>query len=492
MGSKRIKWTPEKVIEEIKKLDASGEGLYVRNVTEVNLALLKAGKRYFGSWETAITSAGFDYEEVKQRGKREGSQKISAGRQKYYNSPEYLKKQKREATQSLQQLHRENPYLTYSFLYENHNALLSMLYKHYNSIDEAMIAAGIDYAEIKKETSRRRWTDESIKKEILALIEKGEPLNASYIIDNHRQLYRACVEYLGSWGSALDMVGVDYSEIKELKRQETTENSTLYTKAYVLGKLMEIKEKGLPLSKKTINEHKRSLEDACYNRFGSIKKAIEAAGYSYEEELKEAEQLWLIRQREVQMKWTREAVIEEIKRLYEQRVPMNKSHLQSYNQSLYDGAMNRFGSWGDAIEAAGIDYESIREDSRDASYCGRLFEDLLDKLLVEIGISYEKYNHKTYNPDYTLNNNVWMDAKLSQWTVYASKTIDRYKEHCRYLTIIYMRGKRGEISDEVIQSNVRLISVHKLIKQLPKHREKCYIIEINEIERYLNKIEDWQ
>ncbi|MGP4070659.1 hypothetical protein [Halobacillus sp. B29] len=491
MSSKRIKWTPDKVIKEIVKLDDKGEGLYVRNVTKVNLALLKAGRRHFGNWENAITNAGYDYEEVKKRGKREGAQKISKGRQKRFNSTEYLEAQKSEAILSLIQIHKENNNLTYSFLYENHGSLLAMLYKHFNSIENAMEAAGIDYANIKKVTSRRKWTDDSIKKEILKLLENDEPLYVSYIINQHRQLYRACVEYLGSWGNALDMIGVDYPRIKEIKRQETIENSTLYSKTYVLKNLYEIKEKGLPLSRKTIREHTSGLEDACYNRYGSLKVAIEAAGYNYEDELEVAEQIWLVKQREVQMKWTIESVLAEIQQLYEQEIPLYKSHIQSYNQSLYDGAINRIGSWSKAIEKAGLDYDKVREDSRDASYCGYLFEDLLDELLIETGISYSKYDHEKYNPDYTLRNGVWMDAKLSQWTVYASNTIDRYKYHCRYLIIIYMRGRRGEISDQIIKSNVRLISVHKYIKQLSQHRQQYYLTEINKIESHLEKIEDW-
>jgi hypothetical protein len=120
-----------------------------------------------------------------------------------------------------------------------------------------------------------------------------------------------------------------------------------------------------------------------------------------------------------------------------------------------------------------------------------LFEKLVDELLIDIGVVYEKYEHERWNPDYILHNNVWMDAKLSQWTVFESNTIERYKEHCRMLTIVYMRGRRGEISDIIIDKNVRLISVYKFIKQLPKYKQKKYHEAISEIKTILHEFEMW-
>lgn len=54
-----------------------------------------------------------------------------------------------------------------------------------------------------------------------------------------------------------------------------------------------------------------------------------------------------------------------------------------------------------------------------------------------------------------------------------------------------MRGRRGEIDDEIICPKVRVISVEKFIKQLPKYKQKIYYDEINEIKILLNEFEDW-
>jgi len=57
-------WDEERVIEEILDLDKHGESLAPSKVPPT---LLRAAYRYFGSWEQAITAAGFDYSTICQR-----------------------------------------------------------------------------------------------------------------------------------------------------------------------------------------------------------------------------------------------------------------------------------------------------------------------------------------------------------------------------------------------------------------------------------------
>ena len=488
----RIKWNKKKVIEEINALADSGEGLYTRNVTRVNNSLLKAARRYYGTWEKALTKAGFDYEAVKRQGREEGSKRISDGARERYLNDDYIAKQKESIKERLRTMHHENPLLTHSYLLENGNGILAMIHKYFGTIEEAMKEVGIDYGEIKKKTTRRKWSDEHIVEQLEKIIRNNEPLNVAYIIERHRQLYRSCVEYLGSWDKALALVGVDYASIKEEHRERMKSMATQYSKEYVISELHQMKKSDVPLTRKWIKARSESLYDACYNRFGSLQMAVIAAGFDYVEEMEKAKSLWLQRQREVQMKWHKEAVVYEIKLLHEEGNLLSSSFIRNMHHSLYDGAVNRFGSWGLAIEAAGFAYDEIREDSRNASYCGRLFEDMVDELFLELGVVYEKYAHEKYDPDYVFDHNVWADAKLSQWTVYSSDTIENYLKHCRYLIIVYMRGRRGEVGDRCELPNVRFISVFNYIKQLPKYRQLYYSKEIERIDDILKTFEEWK
>ena len=486
-----IRWNKEKILEEIKKFHESGESLHTRNVQRKYNPLLKAAKRYYSTWEAAVSLAGFNYEEIKKKGREEGSKLISQYAQSRYTNEIFIAEQREKILKEIEVLYRENNMLTYMDIRKNNSGLISRMIKYFGSIANAMREAGINYDDIKKQKAIRKWTLDKIKSEILSIKENGEPLNVNYIIANHRQLYRATVSHLESWGNALGIVGIDYQKIKREVIERGKENSILYTKEYVIKELINMKRMGLILSQKYVLEYNSALIDACYNRFGSLKHAIEIAGFNYEEELGLAREEWLKRQRDVQLKWTEEKVIEKIIMLSDKGIPLSKSYMQNNYQSLYDGANNRFGSWGKAVASAGLNYEEFREDRYKASYCGQLFESLVDELLEDLGVEYEKYKHVRWNPDYVLRNGVWMDAKLSQWTVYGSKTLERYKEHCRLLTIVFMRGRRGEISDEMIDKNVRLISVYKFIKQLPRYKQVKYYNKIDEIEKLLSDFEFW-
>ncbi|MGG0847904.1 hypothetical protein [Peribacillus simplex] len=487
----KIRWSKEKVLEEINSFHEKGESLHSRNTQRKYNALLKAAKRYYGSWESAVSLAGFNYEEIMKIGREEGSKLISKAAQSRYNNEYFIAEQREIIVKEIQTLYKENNMLSYGDIRKDNSGLISRMGKYFDSMATAMNEAGINYDEIKKQKAIRKWNTETIKSEILRIKENGEPLNASYIIKNHRQLYRAIVSHLDSWENALSLVGIDYQKIKSEVIERVKEKSTLYTKEFVISELNNMKRNGLILSQKHVKEYNSALVDACYNRFGSLQNAIEEAGFDYDEELALAREEWLKSQMKVQLKWTEEKIIDEILKLDRNDIPLSTSYIKNNYRSLYDGANNWIGSWGAAVTAAGLNYDEIREDRYKASYCGQLFEKLVDELLIDIGVVYEKYEHERWNPDYILHNNVWMDAKLSQWTVFESKTIERYKEHCRMLTIVYMRGRRGEISDIIIDKNVRLISVYKFIKQLPKYKQKKYHEAISEIKTILHEFEIW-
>lgn len=59
-------------------------------------------------------------------------------------------------------------------------------------------------------------------------------------------------------------------------------------------------------------------------------------------------------------KWTKSKISEEIKFLHQKGVPLNSSFIQKNHSGLMSGAKNEYGSWEKAIENAGLNYESIR------------------------------------------------------------------------------------------------------------------------------------
>ncbi|MDP3789572.1 MAG: hypothetical protein Q8R48_04135, partial [Candidatus Omnitrophota bacterium] len=59
-------------------------------------------------------------------------------------------------------------------------------------------------------------------------------------------------------------------------------------------------------------------------------------------------------------KWSPEIIIKKIKRLHREKVDLNSVAICNSYLALHAAARYRFGSWGKAIQAAGLDYEEIK------------------------------------------------------------------------------------------------------------------------------------
>ena len=106
------------------------------------------------------------------------------------------------------------------------------------------------------------------------------------------------------------------------------------------------------LDKESLNSHYYSTNypdvyAAAERVFGSWGGAIEACGLDYS----------LIKKYK---SWTRQAVLDEIRRLAKEGEPLFSQNAQKNHKPLYMAAMKRFGNWGKAIQAAGVDYKHVR------------------------------------------------------------------------------------------------------------------------------------
>ncbi|MFA6103311.1 MAG: hypothetical protein WCV67_15685 [Victivallaceae bacterium] len=81
--------------------------------------------------------------------------------------------------------------------------------------------------------------------------------------------------------------------------------------------------------------------------FGSWGEAIESCGLDYS----------LIKKYK---SWTKQAVLDEIRRLAKEGEPLFSQNAQKQHKPLYMAAIKRFGNWGKAIQAAGVDYKNVR------------------------------------------------------------------------------------------------------------------------------------
>ena len=86
---------------------------------------------------------------------------------------------------------------------------------------------------------------------------------------------------------------------------------------------------------------------AAERTFGSWGEAIESCGLDYS----------LIKKYK---SWTKQSVLDEIRRLAKAGEPLFSQHAQDHHKPLYMAAIKRFGNWGKALQSAGVDYKSVR------------------------------------------------------------------------------------------------------------------------------------
>lgn len=108
--------------------------------------------------------------------------------------------------------------------------------REFGSWKDAIEAAGLDYSAIRKYKS---WTRQSVILEIQAVHAKGEAINSQAAQNNLKPLYMAAVKRFRSWGQAVRLAGIDYSEIR-LRRS--------MTKAEIKREILDLFRKRVDLS----------------------------------------------------------------------------------------------------------------------------------------------------------------------------------------------------------------------------------------------------
>jgi hypothetical protein len=195
---------------------------------------------------------------------------------------------------------------------------------------------------------RRKWSREKIIEEIRRLAEEGHPLNISKVRKEFSSLVSiACSKkYFGSWRAAVEAAGINYNDVIKAHK---------WTKEEIIERIKSLYSKGEDLRPKALSKDKENAallsaaRDPRY--FGSWRAAVEAAGINYDEVAKQ------MREREVEQ--IKESILKEIRQLYEEKGPEEIKSAWKNHPKLFRKARHRFGSWQKAVEAAGLNYTEI-------------------------------------------------------------------------------------------------------------------------------------
>lgn len=246
-------------------------------------------------------------------------------------------KQRRQIIQQIRRLHRNKTPLNYLSIRKSHGPLLTKARESFGNWQTAIEAAGLDYDSIRR---IRRWSKELIIEQLQTLDEQAQFASISDLRYKYSALYGACCRHFGSGLAALQAAEIDYDQL-------LAERSDRWTKAKVIDHLCDRYAQDMTLCRNVILRDEPDETRFCYSathHFGNWAKALKAAGLDPEK----------IRNRDGL--WPRPRVLAEIRRRHTQGKLLNTDAMLRENLTLHAAGRRHFGTWEQAVNAAGVDY----------------------------------------------------------------------------------------------------------------------------------------
>ena len=302
-----------------------------------NSSLSHAVMRNFGSWDAALSAAGFDPASIKLR----------------QPSPY---KTKKSCIVGIKKRKREGLALNSASIQTgmNHNrSLFEASKKNYGSWNKALLAAGFDPASIRLYNPNPYRTKKSCIEAIKKRKCEGLELNHASIkkgVNRNYALFDTAMKLFGSWNAALLAAGLDLHSIRLV-------NPCPYsTKELCIQAIEKRKRNGLPLNFSAVatgSSSNSSLSNAVKKCFTSWDAALLAAGFDPAS----------IKLRQPNPYKTKKSCVKAIKKRKREGLRLNTTSIQKgadRNLALFNTASKLFGSWDNTLRAAGLDPPSIR------------------------------------------------------------------------------------------------------------------------------------
>lgn len=307
-------WTKDRILRAILRREIEGLPLSPKAVSRQQSGLYQAARGRFGGWHGALRAAGIDPVRVSQN--RRWS--------------------RRSIIQRIRQLAREGEDLNSAAIQRSEPRLVGAVVRKFASWDEALIAAGVDPQQSRKQ--RPPWTLDSVIAALRDIHSTGRELNHGALAGG--SLTNAAAQLFGSWDGALRAAGFAPEKIR-LCRSAWTAESIIEEIRLRHGRGQAVNSYGLNCT---------SLRNAAYRFFGSWRKALLLAGLDPDK----------IQKRKPRCKpWTVDTALREIQRKHAAGEALNTNDISPY--SLRMSGVKFFGSWDAALTAAGLDPSMIRK-----------------------------------------------------------------------------------------------------------------------------------
>lgn len=297
---------------------------------------------------------------------------------------------------------------------------------------------------------RTEWSRDLVIAEIREIRGGGAVPSQTWVVKHRPDLYGAAQRLLGGWRSALIAAGEVPERVACESRMANAALRTKWTGPAILEEIRRRRLSGSALNVQAMKEAGlATLLRAAKRTFGSYDEALAFAGVEYAGV--RLNTLWD----------TREVILRGIQSLAEAGSDLNISAAQHTRSGLVAAALRYFGTWDEALRAAGFDPEDIRLDVDTEAYKGRAFQNICWELFALLRPSWRtgfrfKANSRVLLPDaYNPEDDEWIDFKLAAWGMSAQSSIRKYGPHAHALRFICLHGERTSVEGITFESVFR-------------------------------------
>jgi len=192
------------------------------------------------------------------------------------------------------------------------------------------------------------WSPEYVLDRLYAFHEMGIPLNPSNVEKGEIVTYRVALGFFKNWDVVLQALQLDPKEVRKAARKKA------WTRTTLLREVRRRKVLGQDVNWTSMLELDRSVTWAAVKLFGSYDRMLRSAGLDPKAIRKKPRAKNRYR--------TESDIINGICRRRLRDFPINSSGVtkgERRDLSLYNRARRVFGTWADAVKAAGFDYDKV-------------------------------------------------------------------------------------------------------------------------------------